>query len=297
MRISKKENLAPFILWVLFVASTGLVLYYVVVNLTGNDGQPSLAEIFSNRPIFILSATVGLALILTHAWVSLGLLRGTFFVFLAFSLGLAAEVVGVKTGFIFGGKYIYTAGNTPVFMGIPLLVPIFWTAFVSTSCGLVNAFVAWLDRNKNHKNNSSTTHLLPTIVLDGLAVVAIDLILDPLQVAAGNWRWLTPGGFYDVPWGNFAGWFLVVVFITGIFRTVEHYFPVKRGVNPAAPLISAASYALLGIVLGAFALKRRMFGLSLIGLAVMLPLGLAGIYSSLRKAALQPPGTPAENQR
>ena len=297
MRLFKKENRALLILWALFISAMGLVLYYVFVHLTVKGGQPPLAGLFSNQPLFILAATIGMSLIFTHAWIGLGMWRGTLFVLLAFALGLAAEIAGVKTGLIFGGRYDYAVGTTPVFMGVPLLIPIFWTAFISVGYGLVGSFLVLLGRGKPDKDNSGTIRLLLAVTLDSLAVVAIDLIMDPLQVAAGNWRWLEPGGFYGVPWGNFTGWFLVVALTTGIFRTVEYYFPGERRATTAAPLVSAISYALLGLVLGAFALKSGMLWLSLVGLGVMLPLALASLYGSWKKAALwSSSGAPAKNE-
>jgi putative membrane protein len=235
-----------------------------------------------------------MALILAHAWTGLGLLRGTFFVLLAFALGLAAEIVGVKTGLIFGGRYAYAPGSTPVFMDVPLLIPIFWTAFISTGYGLVNSLLAWPGKGKPNRGNVGVLFL--AVALDGLSVVAIDIIMDPLQVDAGNWQWLQPGCFYGVPWGNFTGWFLVVMVISGISRTADYYFPGRSGMNPSALLISAASYALLGLVLASFALKSGKPWLSLIGLGVMLPLALAGLYRSWKRAALLSSETPAKNQ-
>ena len=45
-------------------------------------------------------------------------------------VSLTLEIIGSKTGYIFGGKYHYNQENTPgyVIFGIPVLIPIAWFA-------------------------------------------------------------------------------------------------------------------------------------------------------------------------
>jgi putative membrane protein len=285
-----KKTLSLTVLWALFISSILLVIYYVFIHLAVKGGQPPLAGLFDNKPLFILSATLGLTLIFSHSWAGLGFTRGTLFVLLAFAAGLIAEVAGMKTGLVFGGQYAYAPGSTPVLLDVPVLIPIFWTAFVSVGYGLVNSFFTWLGKDKPHKSGAGIGWLLLAVSLDGLAVAAIDFIMDPLQVSAGNWHWAEAGSFYGVPWGNFSGWFLVVAATTGIFRTLEFYFPSKRGISPEGLLMSAASYGVLGLVLGLFAIASGLAWLSLIGLAVILPLTAVNmlLYRSWRHNALRP---------
>jgi uncharacterized membrane protein len=39
------------------------------------------------------------------------------------------------------------------------------------------------------------------------------------------WAWLDGGPYFGVPIGNFVGWFVVTVLVTGLFRLFEYYKP------------------------------------------------------------------------
>ena len=179
------------------------------------------------------------------------------FIALVFAIPYASEFVGVLTGVPYGA-YAYT-GLEPWLFG---LVPFF-------------IFIAWI--NITYLVISTTTwglgrSSLWLAPLDGLLAAAWDVIVDPLAVRAGYWRWLSSGGLYGVPLSNFLGWFLVVSLLSLVVRSVwarDATMPTRTTRTMAAILPtllagSAAAFAALAVDAG------QVLSAAL-GLAVIVP--------------------------
>ncbi|MEZ4635217.1 MAG: carotenoid biosynthesis protein [Caldilineaceae bacterium] len=63
--------------------------------------------------------------------------------------------------------------------------------------------------------------MLVFALFSGLAITAWDLFLDPQMVAWQLWVWETPGGYFGIPWVNYAGWLLTGVLITLVVRPAQ----------------------------------------------------------------------------
>ncbi len=292
------SNTKTLVLWMLFTVTALLALYYVFNRLTG-EGRASvpLVGLFNNSIFLALALIPCLALLVLHAWWTLGYRRGSLLLILAFLTGLLFEICGVSTGIVFGGEYIYRYGTSLVWLGVPLLVPLFWATFIYASYWLVSSSLIWLGKGKSDKTKSSRAWLVLTVCLDGLAVVMIDFIMDPLQVKAGNWLWPNASAFFGVPPGNYFGWFLVAVIVTGTFRTLEYYSPLKTDRNSyPAVIIPVFGYGLLGLGLALFALKSGIPELSPIGFLVMFPLALTNLLF-FRRWQSRTAGTSSELSR
>ena len=148
---------------------------------------------------FAYVSTALLALsVLVYAWrrygrVSLGLFA------LAFVFGVAVEWVGERTGVPFG-SYAYSASG-PSLLGVPLLVPLGWWAFVMIA-------IAVAPRGR-------------ALLVAPLAMVAWDLGLDPLMVEQGFWRFAADAPYYGVPLSNFVGWWLASTVLVAIMVRLE----------------------------------------------------------------------------
>jgi uncharacterized membrane protein len=80
-----------------------------------------------------------------------------------------------------------------------------------------------------------------------LVGIALDLLMEPVALRAGLWRWTPPGPFLGVPLGNFVGWGVIVgVYCWGAERSFGHatlaYRLLLRGL-----LALASIAALLGV--------------------------------------------------
>jgi putative membrane protein len=148
-------------------------------------------------PAFLLLA--GLIVIVTSRRSELALLS------VASLLGLAAEVVGVRYGFLFG-DYMYTDALRPQLFGVPLVMASAWMVLVA------------------YVRQALTNFNLPASVEASVAALwmtAIDLVIDPLAAGTLNyWRWSRAGVYYGVPARNFLGWFAVSLLIFSLVRVL-----------------------------------------------------------------------------
>ena len=117
----------------------------------------------------------------------------------------AIEAVGIATGYPYGA-FEYGVDLGPMIVGaVPAALPLFFLPLV------VNAYLLCLlllgplaDR---------TAVRLPVVVV---AVVGMDLALDPAAVSIGFWAYDAGGWYYGVPWTNYAGWVLSAAVAVGV---------------------------------------------------------------------------------
>jgi putative membrane protein len=114
------------------------------------------------------------------------------------------EFVGSHTGFPFG-VYSYTDVLQPQLGDVPLILPLAWLMMLPSAW----AVAACVTRGKRG---------LPFIVVSAVAFTAWDLFLDPQMVAWNLWTWAEPGGYFGIPWVNYAGWLLSSALITALAR-------------------------------------------------------------------------------
>lgn len=109
----------------------------------------------------------------------------------------AIESVGVLTGYPYG-PFEYGVDLGPMFFGeVPVALPLFFLPIV------VNAYLVCLLLFGPHARRAAVR--IPIVIL---AVLAMDLALDPAAVSLGFWAYDLGGTYYDVPWTNYAGWAL-----------------------------------------------------------------------------------------
>lgn len=232
-----------------------------------------------------LSAIVLLALIallVLHSNWQLGTKRAVTFFLLAGMLGFIFEVWGLRGGTFFGGRYVYN-GNEIKFWGVPYFIPIYWSVFIYTAYTISNSFLVWLGREKPKKNTTKPALLILLVALDGILNVLLDLIMDPVQVRAGSWTWLSHGAYFGVPIGNFIGWFIVTVLATGFFRLYEYIKPAKVATEAYLLLLSVVGYCLMGLGFVASATIYGMYFISVIGIVLFVPVTIINVLLYLKK--------------
>ncbi|MEO6821584.1 MAG: carotenoid biosynthesis protein [Candidatus Nanopelagicales bacterium] len=134
----------------------------------------------------------------THALVVRGAPWAAGWLLASAGIGLAAEVIGTRTGALFG-NYAYSGKLGPELLGVPLVIPLAW-AMMSYPCLLA---ARRLVRSP-----------LATALVAAIALASWDLFLDPQMVTQGAWAWTAATyqhliGIPGVPWQNFAGWLCV----------------------------------------------------------------------------------------
>lgn len=120
------------------------------------------------------------------------------------ALGWLVEFIGSSTGLPFG-VYHYTERLQPQLGGVPLLIPLAWFMMLPP---------AWTVAALIGGRGGRWRFLL----LSMLAFTAWDLFLDPQMVLFDFWRWETAGGYFGIPWSNYAGWLLAAGVMTLVVR-------------------------------------------------------------------------------
>lgn len=167
----------------------------------------------------LLQATAVL-LVLYLAW---GATRAAWTATVVLILAWAIEAVGSSSGVPFG-PYTYTHKLQPQLSGVPLLIPLAWLMMLPPAWAVAG-------RLTGHWRG-------PTFVAaSALAFTAWDLFLDPQMTAWRLWVWARPGGYFGIPWLNYAGWLMASAVITALAR------PAKLPIRPLL-LIYTITWAL-----------------------------------------------------
>ncbi|RPD49306.1 carotenoid biosynthesis protein [Hymenobacter sediminis] len=127
-------------------------------------------------------------------------------------VGFFVEVVGVRTGLLFGQ---YTYGETLGFkwLNTPLMIGVNWL-MLTYSAGILARYLP-------------IPNFLRAIVAS-LLLVGLDICLEPVAVRYDFWEWQ----YNVIPMLNFKGWFLVSLILQVYFNQVDF---VKR--NPLVPFV------------------------------------------------------------
>ena len=113
-------------------------------------------------------------------------------------LGIAIEIVGVRTGIPFG-RYVYTATLGWAVWGVPLAIGFAWLILIDFVRGITGSPVA-----------------------GGVLMGGIDLLIDPVAAGPlGYWRWLEEGRYFGIPAINFVGWVLASTVILSVIPKTE----------------------------------------------------------------------------
>lgn len=255
-------NKTESLLWKLFY----FLIFIIFVKVIGNFFGVQLEHKYSWFNFIFLGIPV--ALLVVHSIITLSKFRSALFILLASSVGTIMEYIGLRDGTFFGGHYIYKPQLT--LFTVPVSVIFYWTVFIYTGYCLTNAFLYWLKIQKPNIKNKNIFLLILTILLDGYFVTAIDLFMDPIAVKSGSWKWIEGGSYFNIPIGNFIGWFIVTIIVVSVFRTFEYFFPQKETFNKSIFIIPVLGYGSMAISYFLLALNFNKT-LAIVGLLFMLP--------------------------
>ena len=174
-----------------------------IFNLDANYQKAEKIRVFQVLILFLF--------LLYHGSIFWGIANISIFITITFMFSMLMEIIGEKTGIIFGGKYKYNLELTPgpSLFEIPFVIPIAWVMLTYMSYNLF-CFLGSFDLGQIINNNMNFS-ILPCIMM-----VFLDLILDPIAVDEKRWEWEIEGYYYGVPILNFFGWF-INCFIIWIF--------------------------------------------------------------------------------
>ena len=155
--------------------------------------------------IRIVQVLFGFCFFIFHSVTFLGLINTILFFVNCIVISLLFEIVGTNKGLVFG-KYSYNLDLCPgpSIKNVPILIVISWAGLIYMS--LVCSMMIM-------ENTIITNIDVYHIILASIFLTILDLVLDPIAVNEGRWKWENPGKYYGVPLKNFIGWFFNSCFI------------------------------------------------------------------------------------
>lgn len=139
--------------------------------------------------------------------------------------GFLVEVLGVKTGLLFG-EYAYGATLGPKLWQVPLVIGVNWL-LLTYACGVVVARLR-----------------VPRLLQAALAaalMTALDVLIEPIAMRLDYWQW--PAG--QVPFHNFAGWFVVAFCFQIVFLAVR--FEKQNPLATATVILQCLFFGILNL--------------------------------------------------
>lgn len=202
--------------------ATAVAVLFHVIGLVG--------ILVFNSSFIIRSTPVNLLLSFALlVWTQAGK-NGWFWLFTACTavVGLAAEVIGVNTGSLFGN---YSYGNVLgiKLLQVPLIIGLNWFIIIYC-CGI--SIQTLLQRIIKPAGEAaagpSPTLKAISVVTDGATVAVIfDWLMEPVAVRLGFWQW--QGG--SIPLYNYVCWFVISVVLLILFRLCRFSRQNKFAVN------------------------------------------------------------------
>ena len=174
--------------------SLGLIWLFHVSGIIG--------IIYSDASWFIKATPLNLMLSFILLLLNIERSKKTLFlVLLCFFVGMLAEIIGVKYGFIFG-KYNYGEALGPKFMQVPLMMGIVWCILVFITGFIVQLFFE--------------TTWARIIVGIGL-MLFLDLVMEPVAPILDFWSFKSGLASFN----NYIGWAVIAFPLQFIFHKVK----------------------------------------------------------------------------
>lgn len=195
------------------------LLIFYAVGIVGISIPSTQTYFLSLSPLNLLLsfAVLVLALEKNHRNAAL------FFLF-CFSVGIIVELIGTKTGWLFG-NYWYGSNLGPKFLGVPFLIGINWWVLVVCSASIIQFLpklsTAW------------------KAIFASALMTSFDALMEPIAMQCDFWQWENN----HIPVYNFICWFLISLplhFLYFKFKLVE-----TNKVYPALFLIMTVFFSLL----------------------------------------------------
>lgn len=215
-----------------------LFWFAIGVILVGLDLLPPWLE-WANSVFLVLAGIMGVF----YFYSLFKAAKATTVVIIIYVFSSFMEYLGSTYGILFG-EYDYTDRFGYKIFEIPFTIGFAWLLVMATTHALVK-------RIQPHTGLFSVT-------LGSLAAVIMDLIIDPVAFKANSyWIWLEGGLYYDIPWTNFMGWFVVAFILHAVIWGVEN----KEERQHDYVKWERRTYVLYGMMVGMFIVTAATSGL------------------------------------
>ncbi|RWZ60793.1 carotenoid biosynthesis protein [Halobacillus fulvus] len=236
------------------------IFWYIcgVILLTFNLLPPWLE--WANS-VFLIAAGVvgGIYFIKIYHWVF-----GLFYSLFIIIVSIYVEHLGVETDFLFGA-YSYTDNFGLKIFDTPITIGFAWLLIMGCSHEIARGITDGMKKWKR---------FVVFLLSGSLLAVTMDLILDPVSFKVKEyWIWEEPGLYYDIPFSNFTGWFI----LAAVFHLVYLIWSPKR--QNTSDLWPKRMALVFGLIILMFIILALTGGLWLaVGLVTVLTILWYAIY-------------------
>jgi uncharacterized membrane protein len=268
-----------YIIWILYSLAVGLSILGSLSNLLmlGCSGAlDCLIRWEDFRYVFAI------LIILGHGIYTIGWRKTCIFVLLASGVGFVSEYLGLHYGQSVGAGYAYRTGYATI-LEVPVLILLFWSFFIYTAYTITNSLLAWAKRKKPESAENDFHRIWRLAAIDALLVLFIDVFMEPIMVARGDWHWLDKGYYFSIPLGNFIGWYLVAFVSMFIFRSIEYKLnDANKLIDNDYLLMPVIGYALIAFDFMIAAILLDLPRLILIGFPLMSGVAVYNLFNYFR---------------
>jgi uncharacterized membrane protein len=184
----------------------------------------------------LVVAPLVFALLARHARRALGAGRAAVEVLALVGYGFAVE----RASMSLFSSHEYGSGWRIVPFGVPLAVTLVWASLILAGLALASRL--------------SLRSPLARAAAATLLGLSLDLVMEPVAVAEGLWRWTPAGGWLAVPLGNYVGWAVIV----GIYAWGAERFSARGSLLRQGTWRALLALLALGVLVAVGLLWRRL---------------------------------------
>lgn len=184
---------------------------------------------FIDKNLFASASWINLLLMFILLLYTQTKIDGSFIIFVlaCFVTGFGVELIGTRTGLLFG-EYAYGDVLGVKVLGVPLIIGINWFIIIYCCGTTILAIFTKLTSSLPDTEKPGPVLKMASVVSDGaLLAVFFDWIMEPVALALGYWIWIPA----DIPILNYVCWFLVSAFLLMIFQICKFEKQNKFAVN------------------------------------------------------------------
>lgn len=199
-----------------YQVATGIAILFHAVGLIGMLFFPE-SDFVKTTPLHLLL----MATLLFYTQQKINIYTTLFFV-TCFATGIAVEIIGTSTGYLFG-EYRYGTVLGPGIKNVPYIIGVNWFIIIYC-CGVsVHSLLSRLSDKLSEELERPVKQVKAlSIVIDGATLaVVFDWLIEPVAVKLGYWTWLGNG---QIPMFNYISWFVISMLLLLLF----HLLPIQK---------------------------------------------------------------------
>jgi len=198
-----------------------------------------------------------------HMVVRLGPVNALLFCLLSTGISAGTELLGTKTGIIFG-SYHYTEIMGPKIFGtLPALIPLVWLVIGYCAVEAAEWLFAWPAGPLRLRRR------LAGAVIAAFMMTSWDLVMDPVTVAQSAWFWHGGGAWFGIPISNYTGWLLTSLLIQVIFAVLRRPYDTTVPHASLARAIPVFGFFFALTVNSFGAVRLQLFGPAFAGFFIL----------------------------